>query len=106
MPASDPRLDPVIPMFIVTAFLAALAPPWAAAQGLTGQISGRIEDPSGRPVSEAIVRLSGIETRGSRERKTGDSGEFVFTEVLPVTFALSVEVPGFRKFEQQRVFLP
>ena len=71
------------------------------AQGLTGQVSGRVQDPSGQMIAGAGVVLTSNVTGQRRAAKTNASGEFLFTEVLPGDFDLRVESAGFKAFEQK-----
>ena len=77
----------------------------AAGQGLTGQVSGSVHDPPGKPSWGASVALVNAETGQSREANTNASGDFVFTEVLPGTFNLQAGMQGFKKFEQRGISL-
>jgi hypothetical protein len=85
---------------LLVAILAAMQSPALLAQGLTGEISGRVQDPSEKPVAGVAVVLSNPSTGLKRETKTGPAGEFLFEEVLPGNFGLAVESQGFKKFEQ------
>ncbi|MGH9665135.1 MAG: carboxypeptidase regulatory-like domain-containing protein, partial [Bryobacteraceae bacterium] len=69
----------------------------------TGQVSGTITDPSGSAVAGAKVEMVNKQTRQARDTKSDNSGHFVFTEILPGTFSLTVDASGFEKFEQQEV---
>jgi len=85
---------------------AALLPDsFLGAQGLTGQVSGNIHDPSGKPLSDALIRLTDTRTARFRDARTNDAGDFVFPELLPGTFDLQIEVQGFRGFEQKGIVL-
>ena len=75
------------------------------AQGLTGQISGSILDPSGNSFPSARVVLTDVNTGQKFTTLTSTNGEFVFPEVLPGTFQLRVEMPNFRPFEQKGINL-
>ena len=74
-------------------------------QGLTGQISGRIQDPSDKLVIGADVVLTSADTGQRRSAKTNSGGEFVFLEVLPGSFDLRVEAAGFKTFEKNGIAL-
>ena len=74
-------------------------------QGLTGQISGSVRDSTGKAVVGAGVALTNTLTRQNRQVPTNQIGDFVFTEVLPGGFTLSVESPGFSRFEQKGIVL-
>src|SRR3954470_20793818 len=83
-------------------------------QGLTGQISGSVTDPSGGAVANSAVQLTNMQTSQTRSANTDTDGRFVFTELLPGNYSLSIQNPGFKKYEQtginvtatERVTLP
>ncbi|MBV9226966.1 MAG: TonB-dependent receptor, partial [Acidobacteriaceae bacterium] len=85
-----------------------------SAQGLTGQISGSVTDPNGGAIANATVQIVSTQTSQSRSATTDSEGRFVFTELLPGTYSLTIENPGFKKYEQtgisvtatERVTLP
>jgi hypothetical protein len=77
----------------------------AAAQGLTGQISGRVLDPSGQAVANATLELVNNETSQTRASVTDATGTFVFTQILRGTYTLSATVPGFKRFENHDIVL-
>lgn len=87
---------------------------WLPGQGLTGQISGSLADPSGAPVGNASVTLNNTQTGESRSVKTNSDGSFVFTELLPGNFSLKTDAAGFKSYQQtginvsatERVTLP
>ncbi|MBI4877483.1 MAG: TonB-dependent receptor [Acidobacteria bacterium] len=74
-------------------------------QGLTGQISGSVRDPSGSAVPGAELTLTNAGTAQVRQGKTDGTGAFVFTQILPGTFRLSVTSAGFQKYEQTDIVL-
>ncbi len=80
-------------------------PAVALAQGLTGQISGSVQDSEGAVVSGAQVSLVNNGTGQTRETKTGHDGTFVITDLLPGTYNLSIVMPGFKKFQQTEIIL-
>src|SRR4051812_44032313 len=77
----------------------------AAAQGLTGRISGTVLDPSSHAIPAASVTLTNIHTGQKYTTLSAGSGEFVFGEVLPGDFDLRVEMANFRSFEQKGIAL-
>ncbi|HEY2932900.1 MAG TPA: carboxypeptidase regulatory-like domain-containing protein [Acidobacteriota bacterium] len=77
----------------------------AHGQGLTGQISGSVQDPAGSIVPGAEVELVDNGTGQKRQAVTDDSGSFVFAQLLPGRYKLSVSLVGFKKYEQQDIVL-
>jgi hypothetical protein len=74
-------------------------------QGLTGQISGTVLDSSSKAMAEGLVTLTNSLNAERRVARTSQSGDFLFTEVLPGTFSLSIEAPGFGKYVQTGIGL-
>src|SRR5438876_1503753 len=66
-------------------------------QGPTGEINGTVTDPSGAVLPNASVRLANIATGARREVNTNGSGLYSFPALLPGTYTISVEQPGFQK---------
>ncbi|MGH9626896.1 MAG: carboxypeptidase regulatory-like domain-containing protein, partial [Bryobacteraceae bacterium] len=85
--------------------LAAASAGVAFTQGLTGSISGTLFDQSGSAVPGADITLTNVATSQTRQTKSQANGDFVFTQLLPGTFRLSVTASGFRKYEQTDIVL-
>lgn len=74
-------------------------------QGLTGQISGNVTDSSGSPVANAEVTLVNLNNSRSRQARPDSNGDFVFTQLLPSNFRITVAAAGFKKYEQTDILL-
>src|SRR5947208_7952058 len=85
--------------------LAALIASAGFGQGLTGSISGTVVDASGSAIPGAEITLINVATTQTRQTVSQSDGAFVFTQLLPGTFRLSVTANGFRKYEQTDVAL-
>src|SRR3989442_7797042 len=70
----------------------------ANAQGLTGQISGTLNDPNGGVVPNAKVEVINQETAQARTVNSDGEGNFVVTQLLPGTYAPVVSANGFKQF--------
>lgn len=90
-------------LYALVAAIAALCAGIVGAQGLTGQISGLLTDPSGAPVAGATLTAVNKSTRQTRTAQTDSSGHYVFAELLPGTYSLSADVKGFQKYEQPSI---
>ena len=88
----------------LVALMMVMAAP-AAAQGLTGQISGRVLDPSGTVVPNADLELVHMETAQRRTATSDPSGAFLFTQVLRGTYVLMVTAQGFKRSEKRDIVL-
>src|SRR5580704_4040832 len=82
--------------------LAALLGPLRAADP-AGTISGSVLDSSSAPVPKARVTVTNTGTGLTRETLTASDGGFVFPLVPVGPYTVSVEAPGFRRFEQRGV---
>ncbi len=78
-------------------FLVLLLLPLYAAQALTnrGSVSGNVYDASGAAVPDATVLLVSAATGATNTLTTLHSGEFVFPDLIPGVYTLTVSHPGF-----------
>ncbi len=77
----------------------------AAAQGLTGSISGTVADQTGSAVPGAEITLTSVQTGFSRSVTSDANGSFVLTQLLPSTYRLAVTSKGFKRYEQTDIVL-
>ncbi|MCC6861432.1 MAG: TonB-dependent receptor [Bryobacterales bacterium] len=71
----------------------------------TGSIFGTITDAQAAVVPGAVVTLTNTATGAARKTAADSSGGYVFT-LLPVgSYSLSVEHPGFRKYDRRGILL-
>ena len=63
----------------------------------TGVLSGTVTDPQGSVVSGATVVMKNNETGAVSTATTNDNGVFVFTQVQPATYTVTIEAQGFKK---------
>lgn len=73
------------------------------AQSYQGGVRGVVHDPGGSVIADAKVLLVNQSTNGSRATLSNQQGEYAFTAIDPATYALVIEAPGFKKFEQKGV---
>lgn len=95
------RKTAVLLLVIVLAFAAS-----TYAQTETGQISGTVLDQQGASVPNAKVSVRNLGTGALRESTSDEHGGFIFTNLLPATYAVLVEAEGFTKLEQRVVLAP
>lgn len=75
------------------------------AQQISGSISGVVKDTQQGSIPDAKVTLRNAEQGTMREAVTSGDGAFTFTLVQPGTYSITVEVAGFKKFEQKDIKL-
>ncbi len=86
-------------------FAAALSLPLAAQSISSGSIRGTVVDPQNAVVPGAEVTLTNLDQNVSIKSITDSSGNFVFAQLLPARYNLTVQIAGFKKFEQRNVIL-
>ncbi len=79
-------------MFILLCSLASLS--WA--QGPTGAVRGKLTDQQGLPLPGASIYLRSDKIMGIKTFITSDTGVFQFRALLPGTYQLTLEMPGFK----------
>src|SRR5262249_57404458 len=73
----------------------------AVAQALVGGISGQVVDPSGAAITGANIKATSVSSGGVREAKTNDQGFFLVPTLQPGEYKVSIEYPGFAKYESE-----
>ena len=66
-----------------------------AAPQMPGGVGGAVVDPSGAAVAKARVKLTQGETSTAEETRSGDDGQFSFSNVSPGKFQLTIFAEGF-----------
>ncbi len=82
-----------------------LALPGAAQTTTGGTITGTVVDPQGAVVSLAKVTATDVDRNTSASTTTDGSGIFVFQQLLPARYTLTVEMAGFKKFTHRDLIL-
>ena len=85
--------------FIVRAaaaiWLLTLAAPPLAAQTASGTISGRVSDSSNLAVPGATVTITSPNLQGTRTTVTSVNGDYIFPNLPPGSYTITVELSGF-----------
>jgi hypothetical protein len=77
----------------------------AFAQTSTATIEGDVRDASGAAVPETAVRVTNEATGARTETTANGGGHYVVPYLLPGTYFVSAERPGFQRFEQKGIKL-
>ncbi len=77
--------------------------PAAPAQAVFGSIFGTVTDPSGAAVPNAKVTVTDVAKGTTDEATTNESGNYSVTHLIPDTYKVRIEGPGFKTIEQDNV---
>ena len=97
-------------IFIITCilgfYLAAVSmnPVWSQSV-MEGKLTGTVSDDKGELLPGATAELTGPSIMGKRSAVTSAKGIFVFLNVPPGKFKLSVGLPGFKTHVQEEIIL-
>src|SRR4051794_33263436 len=88
---------------LVLSLLAILLP--VAAQEYRGSILGRVTDASGAVAPGTTIKVTNVETGVSSETTTGAEGNYHVPFLLPGTYTVTADRPGFKKAQQGGVLV-
>jgi len=71
----------------------------------TASISGTVADPTGAVLPRAVVTLVSTQNGISRTFTTENAGRYIFSQLPPATYTLSVKARGFKVYEQMGIIL-
>ena len=89
----------------VCLFLALSGAAWGQAQATTGVIQGTVTDPSGAVVPGAKAEAKNLDTNFSRTQSTDSGGRFVFLQMPPGQYTVTVSKQGFTTVVQENFSL-
>jgi hypothetical protein len=93
-------------LFVVLLFgsavlwLSSAEPAWAQSTS-TGTVAGSVTDPSGAVVTGATVMLTDTSTKSSRSVTTNEAGRYIFVDVTPGAYDVSISKQGFSTTKTQ-----
>lgn len=91
--------------FVLLCAVFAIAPAAMAQSSTSGAIVGVVTDPTGAVIPKAEVQLVNIDTNATMAQTTNASGEYVFPNVTPGNYKITVTMPGFRTSTVQNVIV-
>lgn len=93
------RMFRVIRVYMVFMMLPVVFPAITAyAQTLQANIRGQLEDASGYPLPNVLVRAISEETNDTRQTYTSPEGEYTFSMLRPGSYRVEAELSGFSKY--------
>jgi hypothetical protein len=78
---------------------------FAQTQITTGVIQGTVSDQSGAQTPGAVVEVRNVETNSLRSQTTGADGRFVFLQLRPGRYTVTVTLQGFATHVQEDITL-
>jgi hypothetical protein len=87
-------------LLVVCVCTATLRSPSLYAQNTYGSIAGVVQDSSGAAISGAEVTLTNTGTAEKRVQQSGSDGLYSFVNLLPATYRIDVEKPGFKRISR------
>ena len=88
-------------IMLVVAGMLMSAPAWAQTE--TGRVSGTVTDDQGGVLPGATVTLKNVGSGTARATVTDANGSYLFANVAPTTYEITVELSGFRGWTAQVV---
>src|SRR5579871_1400893 len=91
------KISRISPVFSIVLFIGAwiCSPILKAQSGGTGALTVNVNDPSGRGIAGATVKISNSGAV-TRSQTTGDSGSYTFTLLPPGVYEVSISAQGFQ----------
>src|SRR6202790_4499596 len=91
--------------FVVLCLVLALKAPMALGQAVFGSIFGTVTDPQEGGVVGAKVTVTSVSKGTTQEATTNESGNYTVTHLIPDTYTVRIEAPGFKTVEQKDVIV-
>ena len=79
------------------AFVLVLTPTLRGQAGTTGTVLGMVTDTTGAVIANAPVDVTNTETGVTTRVKSTGTGDYTATNLIPGTYRISVQMPGFSK---------
>ncbi len=77
----------------------------AQSQSTTGAIQGTVNDQAGAVIAGATVTVNNLDNNSTKNLTTDDGGRFVFLQLQPGRYTLTVTKQGYATLEQQNIAL-
>src|SRR5262245_58624639 len=77
----------------------------ATAQAGQSELTGEVRDSSGAVIASVRLTLTSAETSRSSTTTASDSGIYLFTNLRPGIYTVSVEAQGFKRYVREAIKL-
>jgi hypothetical protein len=77
----------------------------ASGQAVYGSIAGTVTDPQGNAVAGAKVTVTSITKNTTEETTSNDSGNYSVIHLIPDTYKVHIEAPGFKAYDVPSVIV-
>ena len=91
---------------VLFATLCVLPSAMLAQSGTSSALSGVVSDSSGAVIPGAAVSAVETDTRATRTKRTNAQGGFLFSQINPGTYEVSVQADGFAAQKSQSTIVP
>jgi hypothetical protein len=98
------KVRPVVVWTVIILGSLLVTPSRLHAQALSG-INGTVTDTSGAAIAGATVTVTNVDTNVSKKTVTTSAGTYYVTDLIPGTYTVKVEQPGFKASVQQKVIV-
>ena len=95
----------VVPLSLLLAAALLLLPVASHAQSFNGSVSGTVLDPSGSAVPGVSLTLKNTGTGVELRRQSETSGSYAFRNLVPGTYELTGEIPGFQAYVRRGILV-
>src|SRR5712691_10530254 len=95
-----PRMKLIFSRIVALIWLSA-APAFAQ----TAQMTGTISDQTGASVPNTTVTVTNVNTGVARSSVTNSSGNYLVTALLPGTYRVTTQAPGFKQMSRDQIVL-
>jgi hypothetical protein len=90
---------------LITFILFSASLPISVAQTFSSSLAGVVTDSSGSAIQGARVHLHSMGTNEIRDAVSTSVGSYKFDNLLPATYEITAEAPGFKTYDQANMIL-
>jgi hypothetical protein len=92
-------------ILVFTVCLLALMTPQLFGQAFTATLAGVVTDPNDAAIPGATVKIRNQATNDTRQTSSGGDGRYIFSQLPPGTYEVTVEAQGFKTLQRPGITL-